>query len=483
MAYVKGENRQQIIMFPDSMDDYIAEDNPVRVIEAFVVSLDMDGLGFERAQTKIMGRPSYDPRDLLKLYLYGYLNRIRSSRRLEREAARNLELIWLVCGLKPDFKTIADFRKDNKNAIKQVFKQFSLLCKQWGLYGQTLVAIDGSKFRASNSKKRNYNEKKLNRHIKYIDEKIEKYLSELEEGDQAEANTHRPSTEEINQHILELKERKINYEEMLQTIKENDFSEISSTDPDARQMSTNNNGIDICYNVQTVVDGKHSLIVDYDVTNNPTDHGQLSQMAKRAQEVFETEEEEEIDVLADKGYYSANELNKCQKANLKTYVAKPKTANATGDEGFYANKFSYDSEQDHYICPAGQALPFSHHRTDKGKIIGRDYRNYKACKVCEMKDRCTKSKRGRSIYRNIDQDLLDEVDKRTNQNKELFKKRQMIVEHPFGTIKRSFGYYYFLTRRLISVKTESALHFLAYNLTRVINILGVKEIVRRLQTA
>jgi len=480
MGYVKGEDRQQVIMFPDSMDDYVAEDNSVRVIEAFVMSLDMAELGFKRAQTNIMGRPSYDPCDLLKLYLYGYLNRIRSSRRLEREAARNLELIWLICGLKPDFKTIADFRKDNKNAIRQVFKQFSLLCKQWGLYGQTLVAIDGSKFRASNSKKRNYNEKKLNRHIKYIDEKIEKYLTELEEGDQSEANTHKPSTEEINKHILELKERKVNYEGMLQTIKANDLSEISSTDPDARQMAANNNGIDICYNVQTVVDGKHSLIVDYDVTNNPTDHGQLSQMAKRAQEVFETEE---IDVLADKGYYSANELKKCQKANLKTYVAKPKTANATGDKGFYANKFSYDSELDHYICPAGQVLPFACHRKVKGEITGRDYRNYKVCKVCAMKDRCTKSKRGRSIYRNIGQNLLDEVDKRTNENKELFKKRQMIVEHPFGTIKRSFGYYYFLTRRLISVKTESALHFLAYNLTRVINILGVKEIVRRLQTA
>jgi transposase len=302
MAYVKGENRQQINMFPEIIDDYVGEDNPVRVIEAFVISLNMSELGFERAKEPILGRPAYDPRDLLKLYLYGYLNRIRSSRKLESEASRNLEVIWLLSGLKPDFKTIADFRKDNKEAVKKVFKQFSLLCKEWGLYGQTLVAVDGSKFRASNSKKKNFNEKKLNRHLKYIDTKIEQYLNELEEGDQSEANTHKPNAAEIKQHIQELKERKKKYEEMLETIKENEVSEISLTDPDARQMSTNNNGIDICYNVQTVVDEKHSMIVDYDVINNAADLGQLNQISKRAQNVFDTEE---INVLADKGYTQA----------------------------------------------------------------------------------------------------------------------------------------------------------------------------------
>jgi transposase len=480
MAYVKGENRQQITMFPDSLDDYVAEDNPVRVIEAFVMSLDMVTLDFQRAQTNIKGSPSYDPRDLLKLYLYGYLNRIRSSRKLESEASRNLEVIWLISGLKPDFKTIADFRKDNKEAIKKVFKQFNVLCKEWALFGQTLVAVDGSKFRASNSKKKNFSEKKLNRHLKYIETKIEQYLSELEESDQAEANTHKPSAAEINQHIQELKERKIKYEAMLETSKENNGSEISLTDADARQMSMNNNGIDICYNVQTVVDGKHSLVVDYDVVNNPADLGQLSQMAKRAQTVFETEE---IDVVADKGYYSAKEIKACEEANLKTYVAKPKSSNATGNEEFVINKFQYNAEHDYYLCPAGEILPFACYRKNNGEIIGRDYHNYKACKKCELRDHCTTAKRGRSIYRGIHQDLLDEVDKRTRENKELYTKRQMIVEHPFGTIKRSWGYGYFLTRGLNSVNTESGLAFLAYNMTRAINILGVREIVSRLQPA
>ena len=478
MAYVKGENRQQINMFPEIIDDYVGEDNPVRVIEAFVISLNMSEIGFERAKEPILGRPAYDPRDLLKLYLYGYLNRIRSSRKLESEASRNLEVIWLLSGLKPDFKTIADFRKDNKEAVKKVFKQFSLLCKEWGLYGQTLVAVDGSKFRASNSKKKNFNEKKLNRHLKYIDTKIEQYLNELEEGDQSEANTHKPSAAEIKQHIQELKERKKKYEEMLETIKENEVSEISLTDPDARQMSTNNNGIDICYNVQTVVDEKHSMIVDYDVINNAADLGQLNQMAKRAQNVFDTEE---INVLADKGYYSGKDIKECENSKLKTYVAKPKNANATGNEEFYINKFKYDAENDYYTCPAGHILPFACYRKNKGEIIGRDYHNYKACKTCKLRDHCTKAKRGRSIYRSIHQDLLDEVDKRTRENKELYTKRQMIVEHPFGTIKRSWGYNYFLTRGLNSVNAESGLAFLAYNITRAINILGVKEMVSRLQ--
>ncbi len=468
MAYVKGENRQQITMFPEVMDDYVAEDNPVRVIEAFVMSLDMSELGFERAQVPTLGRPAYDPRDLLKLYLYGYLNRIRSSRKLEGEASKNLEVIWLICGLKPDFKTIADFRKDNKEAIKKVFKQFSLLCKEWGLYGQTLVAVDGSKFRASNSKKKNFNEKKLSRQLKYIETKIEQYLNKLEEEDQSEVNAHKPSVAEINQHIQELKERKIKYEEMLKTIKENDVSEISLTDADARQMSANNNGIDICYNVQTVVDGKHSMIVDYDVINNPADLGQLNQMAKRAQELFDTEE---INVLADKGYYSGKDIKECEDAKLIAYVAKPKSANATGNEEFYINKFQYDAENDYYICPAGHVLPFVSYRKNKGEIIGRDYHNYKACKTCKLRECCTTAKRGRTIYRNIYQDLLDKVDKRTRENKELYFRRQMIVEHPFGTIKRIWGYSYFLTRGLKSVNIESGLAFLAYNITRAINIL------------
>lgn len=256
MAYITGEDRNQITLFPEAVDDYIATDNPVRVVEAFVNSLDMQELGFKRSEPNNTGRPSYDPRDLLKLYLYGYLNRIRSSRRLESESGRNLELLWLLKKLKPDFKTIADFRKDNSRALKEVFKRFALLCKNWGLYGKEVIAVDGSKFRASNSKRNNFNQKKIQRHLKYIDEKINGYLNELDSNDHKEADIHVPNAEEIKKRIEELKNRKEKYISMQQQMEETGATEISTTDPDARLMSVNNNGIEVSYNVQTAVDSR-----------------------------------------------------------------------------------------------------------------------------------------------------------------------------------------------------------------------------------
>lgn len=481
MTYITGKDRIQITLFPQSIDEYINEDNPVRVIDAFVEHLDIAKLGFQRAQPAAEGRPSYDPRDLLKLYIYGYLNRIRSSRKLEAEASRNLEVIWLISALKPDFKTIADFRKDNREPLKKVFKEFNLLCKKWALFSENLVAIDGSKFRAGNSKKKNYNLKKLQRHINYLEEKIEQYMNELEASDKNEENLEKPTLAQIEKRIKELKNRKQDYENKLETIEKGEATEISTVDPDARLMSANNNGVEVAYNVQTVVDGKNHLIVDFDIINNPTDHGQLSKMANKAQAILQAEE---LHVLADKGYYSTQELKECEEAGYKTYVPKQKQANSTKEEGFYADKFIYNYEQDHYICPNEAILvPGRYRKTKDKEIIGQDYYNYKACKTCPIKEKCTKSKKGRSIYRNIEQKLLDEVDKRTKENKELYSKRQMIVEHPFGTIKRSWGYTYFLTRGLKSVTAEKALTFLAYNLTRVINILGVKEIIKKLQVA
>lgn len=478
MSYIKGENRYEVTLFPESIDDYISEDNPVRVIDAFVQSLDMVKLKFKYAEPKKLGRHPYDPKDMLKLYIYGYLNQIRSSRKLEAEAGRNLELMWLMHKLKPDFKTIADFRKDNNKPLKEVFKQFNLLCNHWGLYGKKIIAVDGTKMRANNSKRNNYNEKKLKRHLKYLEEKINEYMTDLEETDKAEADTKIPTVEEINQRIKELENRKGNYEEMLKEIEEGETTEISTTDPDARLMSVNNNAVEVCYNIQAAVDEKHNLIVDCEVINNPTDHGQLSGMAKKAQELFD---KKEIKVLADKGYYSTKELKACHEAGVETYVAKQKAANRTGDKEFYSAKFIYNSEQDHYVCPAGKILTPGRSRKGNDKIIGYDYRNYKACSTCELKDRCTTAKRGRSIFRNIDQDLLDQIDKRTATNKLLYSKRQMMVEHPFGTVKRNWGYTYFLTQGLESVKTETSLIFLAYNLKRAINILGVKAMLQKLQ--
>lgn len=478
MDYIQGENRLQITMFPESIDDYISQNNPVRIIDVYAEKLEIKVLGFTKADIPSCGRPPYNPRDILKLYLYGYLNRVRSSRRLEHEAARNIEVIWLLKKLKPDFKTIADFRKNNKKALKKVFRDFNKMCDEWNLFGKELVAIDGSKFRASNSKRNNYNAKKIDRHLKYIDEKIEKYMQELEQGDKAEADDRTPDVKEVQKRIEELKHRKYEYEDLQKPLQENGENEISTTDPDARLMTSNNNGVEMSYNVQTAVDSKHKLIADFEVTQNPNDLGELDDMALRAKELFGVEE---LEVLADKGYYKAEDLKKCVENGITPYVAKQTYSNGTGDKDFYGNKFSYNKEKKVYICPAGKELHYYRIRKHKDKIVGYEYRNHAECKNCKFKERCTKSQKGRSICRHVDQDFLDTIDLQTEQNKNKYLMRQMIVEHPFGTVKRGMDSYYFLTRGKHSVTAEMSLSYLAYNLKRVINILGVEEILGRLE--
>ena len=479
MAYIEGEDRYQIILFPESIDDYISENSTVRVIDKYVDHLDIKGLNFKKAVCPTVGRPPYNPKDMLKLYLYGYLNRVRSSRRLEHEAIRNIEVIWLLKKLKPDFKTIADFRKDNKKALKMVFRDFTKLCDEWDLYGKELVAIDGSKFRACNSKKNNFSIKKLDRRIKYIDEKIDRYLKELNDGDAAEIHDRQPDAKEIKERIQELRNRKQKYDECKRQLKESGKNEVSTTDPDARLMCNNNNSVDVSYNVQTTVDSKHKLIVDFKVTQKPNDLGELDNMALRAKKLFK---DKEFEALADKGYYKAEDLKKCVENGITPYVAKQTHSNGTGDQDFYTDKFKYDKDRKVYLCPAGKELYYYKDRTKKGKVvIGHEYRNYEACKECEFIARCTKSKKGRTICRHVDQDFLDTIDLKTEINMAKYKLRQMIVEHPFGTIKRSWGAYYFLTKRKISVSAEIALSFLAYNLKRVINILGPEEILRRIR--
>lgn len=476
MGYITGEDRGQINLLPNSIDEYITNENPVRVIDAFVESLDMESMEFVRATPKNTGRPGYNPKDLLKLYIYGYMNRIRSSRRLETEAARNLEIIWLLNSLKPDFKTIADFRKDNKTAIKQVFKQFNLLCNDWNLFGKELVAIDGSKFKADNSKKKNFNKQKLDRHLKYIDEKISEYINDLEQNDEKESSDRKPTAEEIKERIEELKNRKNKYETYKEIIKEEKISEISEIDSDARLMS-NNNRIEPCYNVQSTVDSKNKLIIDFEVTKNPSDQGQLAKMSIRAKEILEVDK---LEVLADKGYYKGTDIVNCIDNNITPYVSKQTISNSTGDTNFYPDKFKYNKEKDEYICPTGQSLKYSRNSTAGNKEKYRVYSNFNACSICEYKDKCTTAKRGREINRWINQDLLDEIDHNTKENKEKYKQRQMIVEHPFGTIKRGLDFYYFLTRGSESVSTEMSMICTSYNLKRVINIMGVQEILKRL---
>lgn len=478
MGYIEGANRHQILLFPESIDEYISENNSVRVIDEYIEQLDIQELGFKKAVCPSIGRPPYNPKDLLKLYIYGYLNRVRSSRRLEHEALRNIEVIWLLKKLKPDFKTIADFRKDNKKSLKQVFRDFTKLCGEWGLYGKELVAVDGTKIRACNSKKNNYSLKKLDRHIKYINEKIDGYIKELEEGDAAESCDRKPDAEEIKERIQELRNRKEKYGRYKKQIEETGQNEISTVDPDARQMSNNNNNVDISYNVQSTVDSKNKMILDFKVTQNPNDLGELDNMALRARKLFN---EKEFEILADKGYYKIQDIKKCIEKGITPYVAKQSHSNGTGDKEFYSDKFKYDKDKKAYICPAGNELYYYRDRKEKGKIMGFEYKNNDACKNCEFKERCTTNKKGRGIFRHVDQDLLDTIDIQKDNSKAKYRQRQMLVEHPFGTIKRGWGAYYFLTKGKVSVSAEMALSFLAYNLRRSINILGTTEILRRLR--
>ena len=469
MSYVEGIARNQLILFPESIDDYIEEDNPVQFIDAFVDSLDLGELGFKYSLPEATGRPPYNPADMLKLYLYGYLNRVRSSRSLEKEAHRNIELMWLLNKLTPDFKTIADFRKDNKKAIKKVCQKFTLLCKRLDLFGGELVAIDGSKFKAVNSKKRNFNEAKLKRAIKEIDS----YLAELEDNDRREADISHSHGEDIKAKARLLKERREEHRGLLTGLKNSGESQISLTDADSRAM-LNNQKVEVCYNVQTTVDSKHKLIVDHEVTNEATDYGQLSQMSKRAKEILGVEE---LEVLADKGYYNGKEVKECVDNGITPYIPKPvgnKGVN-TAEAGYYKGRFRYESEEDVYICPAGSKLFFKGIAHYHGKIM----RIYKGedCPGCCLKDKCIRNGKRRVIYRWEHEDILEEMGKRVQADKEKVRMRQWLSEHPFGTIKRSFNQGYMLLKGLEKVSAEVSLSVLAYNIKRVINIVGLKELI------
>jgi transposase len=476
MKHIAGIDRNQVILFPEVVDDYISEDNPVRFVDAFVDSLNLKELGFKHAELEDTGRPPYNPADLLKLYIYGYLNRIRSSRMLERECKRNLEVMWLLKKLAPDFKTIADFRKDNNAALKKVFKEFVLLCKKLELFGGELVAIDGSKFKAVNSKKKNFNEPKLVKKLNEIDEKIEKYFKELEENDDDETNISECT--DLKAKIEQLKKRKEEYQNLLGRLKESGETQISLTDPDSRAM-VNNQRIDVCYNVQTTVDEKHKLIIDYEVTNEVKDSNQLSKMAKRAKEILEAEN---MNVLTDKGYYDALEIKECVDNGIIPYISKPAPTVSrkinVPEPPFYGDKFVYDRERDVYICPAGHEMSFRNWGKHHGKMMKR----YKTdrCRHCEFKTRCTRNKNGRTIYRWEHEEILEEMRERVKNNKDMARKRGELSEHPFGTIKRAFNQGYMLMKRLVKVGGEMALTMLAYNITRVINIVGARTLIARL---
>jgi len=474
MGFVQGVHRNQVVMFPESLDEYIADDNPVRFIDAFVDSLDLQALGFERAVPEERGRPPYHPGDLLKLYVYGYLNRVRSSRRLEREAQRNVEVMWLLGKLAPDYKTIADFRRDNGMPILAVFREFTVLCRRLELFGGQLVAIDGSKFKAVNSRDRNFTKRKLERLNQRAEEKIKGYLDELDKADKEEQDNEKPRAEELQQKIEWLRGRKEVYAELRERMDQSGESQVSLTDPDARSMVLGSNrGTEVAYNVQISVDAKHKLILDHEVTNECNDKNQLSSMANRAKEALEVQS---LDVVADQGYYGREEIKSCIDGGVVPYLQNPATSENRGVYG--REEFRYDGKNDCYWCPAGKALRFSYQTTHRGQEV-RDY-IAQECDPCGLKPQCTRRKGGRQIRRWVDEELLEEMTRRVQAEPDKLKRRKSIVEHPFGTIKHSMGHGYFLTRRLSGVRTETSLTMLAYNMKRVMRLKGVQQLIAAL---
>jgi transposase len=484
MDFISGESRNQIVLLPDSIDDYVDDNNSVRVIDAFVNNLKLNELGFSRSKPNDTGRPMYDPKDLLKLYVYGYMNKIRSSRRLETETKRNLELIWLLGKLSPDHKTIARFRHDNADALKNVFRDFVKLCMKLNLYGRELVAIDGSKFKAVNSKDRNFGAKKLEERIARIEVKIEEYLSELEDSDSEESVLEgEKSSEEIAQIIVELAARKERYQSYADELKQTGVLQKSLTDPDSRLMMANGK-MDVCYNVQTAVDEKNKLIAEFEVTNIVIDKNLLSRMAAQTAETLETPD---LAVTADKGYDSASDIVKCLRNGIDVHVCgagmdvcvpsdKPEEDITSHTNG----RTVYIPERNIAICPMGKVLYPSHYINRIGKAA---FSNYAECYRCPCK--CTKSK-GIRFEIDIPKESFTKIYDDKNlffrqihikPDDKLLKLRKSIVEHPFGTIKRSMDAGYCLTRGLRNVSGEFSLAFLAYNLKRVINILGVKKLI------
>lgn len=477
MDYIRGVTRHQVILFPESVEDYITADNPVRFIDAFVASLDLAGLGFHRAQPAETGRPAYDPGDLLRLYLYGYLNRVRSSRMLERETKVNLEVMWLLGKLSPDFKTIADFRRDNLKALKQVCREFTWRCRKLELFGGELVAIDGSKFKAVNNRRRNFNEARLTKAIKAIEEKIDGYLGELDQADAAESGPDEPppSAAELQAKIKTLQERKAKYEGLKQGLKASGAKQVSLTDKDARSMVMHHGSTEVGYNVQTVVDDKHQLIVEHEVTNDPTDHAHLAEMALRAKETLGVEK---LAVVADMGYYDGAEVKQCAEAGVTTYIPKPLTSVNKRRGLFTKQDFTYHETTDCYRCPAGADLTYRYESFEQGRLI-RYYTTSK-CLTCPLKEKCTTNARGRRITRWVDEKFLEEMARRVRARPELMRRRQQLSEPPFGTIKRAFGHSYFLMRGLNQVGAEMSLTVLSYNIKRVINLIGVKKMIEAL---
>ncbi|GCL65496.1 IS1182 family transposase [Pseudaquabacterium pictum] len=472
VGFIEGRDRTQSALFPEQLDDWIHEDSTVRVIDVFIDGLDLKKLGFDRAQPAATGRPGYRPTTLLKIYVYGYLNRVQSSRRLEAEAQRNIELIWLTGRLAPDFKTIADFRRDNGEAIGKVCKELVLLCRRLKLFTDGIVAIDGSKFKAVNNRDKNFTDRKLEARIEQLEDSIKRYLVELDRADRDAAAVLPSRVEHLKEKIGKVKQQIEALNEIGKQMKASEDGQISLTDPDARSMATSGRGTGIVgYNVQAAVDAKHHLIVAHEVTNVGHDRNQLAHMAKLAQAATG---QDDLIAVADKGYYEGHEILDAELAGVAVVVPKPMTSNNAAKGLFDKRDFVYDDKADQYRCPAGSIAIHRMTTEEAGKIQHKYWSS--DCSGCAMKPRCTTSKE-RRISRWEHEDILDVVQQRLDGAPQAMTLRRQTVEHVFGTLKAWMGSTHFLTKKLPRVRTEMNLQVLAYNLKRTIKILGTGALI------
>jgi transposase len=471
--FVEGEDRTQSTLFPERLDDFIAEDNPVRAVEVFVGELNLGELGFEGVEPHSTGRPAYHPSTLLKLYIYGYLNRVQSSRRLERETQRNVEVMWLTRRLMPDHKTIANFRKDNGKAIIGVCREFVGVCRRLELFTQAVVAIDGSKFKAVNHRDKNFTEAKMKARQKRVEKSIARYLAQLDEADRAQPSVPEAKVTGLQDKLTKLKEEMARLGELEQRRLNAPDKQISLSDPDSRSMKTRGTGI-VGYNVQAAVEPEHHLIVAHEVTNVGSDRAQLATMAEQAREAMDTKE---LSAVADRGYFSGTQIVDCEEAGITTYVPKPLTSSGKKKGRFTKQDFVYEPEHDQYRCPAGEHLTQRFVSVEHGMTLHVYFASVFTCRGCAMKAKCTHGTHQRRIRRWEHEDVVDTMLARLEEDPGKMQLRRQTVEHPFGTLKAWMGATHFLTKTLPRVSTEMSLHVLAYNMKRVMNILGVGSLI------
>lgn len=474
MPHLQGVMRDAALPFPPTLDELIAPENPVRLIDAFVDQLDLIALKFQHAPAQVEGRPAYPPAALLKLYLYGYTNGIRSSRKLERETQRNLEVIWLIQYLRPDHKTIANFRRDNLEPLQAVGREFTQWCRQLDLFGGELVAIDGSKFQAVNSRNRNFTATKLSRALQLLERQIKTYLTVLDEQDTQEAGILEPAVAQAMQKLTRLHERQAHYQTLQAALTASGETQLSLTDPDSRAMPTGHTTT-VAYNAQIAVDAKHHLIAAHEVTSVTHDHSALARMARAAKQTLQVDH---LDALADQGYYDGDEIAACLAEHITPWITRPITSANRKYGLFTKDDFDYDRARDLYRCPAGAVLPRTSTTIEKGRAMHRYRAPLATCRACSLRSRCNRSTQdGRRLSRLVNEHVLDDMARRVQQHPERMRLRKQLAEHPFGTLKRALHQGYFLMRRLPKVSTEMSLSVWAYNFKRAVAILGVPALL------